>query len=390
MNGNRKNIAFVVQRFGKNIVGGAESHCLSLVDKLSKTHDVTVYTTTSRDYQKWDSFYPEGETKVEGTTIKRFAPQRQRAAYLGILSRILFFSSKKFNLPDFLKGWLELFWIRSQGPYCPKLVADLEASREKFDDVYLMTYLYYPSLISALSIKGCIFIPTAHDEPPFYFMNVGNALRNCKKIYANTLSEKKLIEQTHQIHPKNIEVVGVGIDPIFPIEKPATKPFRTILYLGRISKGKGVDRLINLFKKIPNKSSYRLNLIGKLDDEEMTKELSDPHIHYLGFLSEKDKWQEITSASVIVCPSPLESLSMITLEGILAEKPILLNAECKIFKDYAKTFPSVFVYEDTQDFHKYLEILSSPEWSRENCPLLLKSKKLVENRYSWNRVLSFF
>ena len=66
-------IAFVVQRYGININGGAEQHCRQLAEKMAVSHTVDVLTTTSEDYYTWENSFPVGETKLNGVTVRRFS-----------------------------------------------------------------------------------------------------------------------------------------------------------------------------------------------------------------------------------------------------------------------------------------------------------------------------
>ena len=65
-------IAFVVQRYGENINGGAEQHCRQLAEKMSEKHHVEVLTTTAEDYYTWENRYPPGTEVLNGVTVRRF------------------------------------------------------------------------------------------------------------------------------------------------------------------------------------------------------------------------------------------------------------------------------------------------------------------------------
>ena len=71
-------VAFVVQRYGTEVTGGAELHCRWVAEHLAERHRVEVLTTTATDYLSWDDVLPAGVTEANGVTVRRFPVARRR------------------------------------------------------------------------------------------------------------------------------------------------------------------------------------------------------------------------------------------------------------------------------------------------------------------------
>ncbi len=51
-------VAFVVQRYGLEISGGAELHCRWVAEHMNKHWEVEVLTTKALDYITWKNHFP--------------------------------------------------------------------------------------------------------------------------------------------------------------------------------------------------------------------------------------------------------------------------------------------------------------------------------------------
>src|SRR5438067_11029733 len=104
-------VAFVVQRCGLEVNGGAESLCLQIAQRVGRHCPAEVLTTCALDYMTWENFYPEGVEEVGSTVIRRFPVDRARdVAAFNALSQTLHPRRESATPAE------QETWMRAQGP----------------------------------------------------------------------------------------------------------------------------------------------------------------------------------------------------------------------------------------------------------------------------------
>jgi glycosyltransferase involved in cell wall biosynthesis len=398
-------IAIVVQRYGTEIVGGAESHARIMAGKLSKElgYEVEIYTTTAKDYMTWANHYPPGEEAVEGILVRRFNVKHQRAKLFGLFDRIirrLLRYSNRFGFLGGLSRLLEWVWIYVQGPVCPDLVKALRQNRQKYKKILFYCYLYYPTVVGSLGLEEqAILLPLGHDEPPFHFNIIKDLLRRIPRLIPMTEPEWEMIKS--KLDPQNLPLAtpsGLGFDEVdhsqsAPVSSPVAavlqgSPF--LLYLGRISAGKGVHELINWYshwKRMNPDVKLRLVLAGQKEDSVQIPE--DLDFEYLGYVSDDERNVLIKQCSVLANPSVYESLSMIVIEAMIARKPVLARRQCAVFRFYAENAPAVKLFGGADEFNVELSrLLMLPNEAKQRD--LEVTYQWASDRFSWSRILENF
>ncbi len=374
-------ITFVVQRYGREIVGGSEAHAREVAERLTPYGDVQVLTSCAFDYNTWENFYPEGEEEINGVRVRRFLVDGTRRKDFNQLSEKLF--GKSVPLKD------EIEWIYAQGPVVPKILEEISKIRNQRDVFIFFTYLYYPTLFGLRIVPDkAIFVPTAHDESPIYFNIFKPLFHSPRAILYNTEEERIFINKLFGNHYIPSEIAGVGVEIPEDLDPSRFKKKfgiegKYLLYMGRIVSSKGCAELIDFYRyyKEKYKTNLSLVLLGK-SEMEIPKEEG---IIYGGFVEEKEKFDAIVGCSAVVVPSRFESLSMIALEGWAMEKPVITTEFSHVVKGMCERSNGGLYYANREEFAEVVNlIIKNEEISKK---LGENGKRFVENYYTWDKVI---
>ena len=108
-------LAFVVQRYGLDIAGGAEYHCRIVAEHMARHARVEVLTTCAADYISWANHYREGVQTLNGIPVRRFKVKRPRDP-----ERFAEWTQRALRVAAANNDALR--WLEEQGPFSPRLV----------------------------------------------------------------------------------------------------------------------------------------------------------------------------------------------------------------------------------------------------------------------------
>lgn len=402
-------IAIVVQRYGVEINGGAELHSRLLAEKLSINYDVEIITTCAIEYEYWDNHYNPGSEIINGIKVRRFRTEKKNLKRFHQLSKIvrnlykynnrkftflnfpyLFYKKRKYKKMSF--NFNE--WLQVQGPYSKELINFVKAEKENYHAFIFFTYLYHPTNIGITEVADkSILIPTAHDEPQFYLKGYEALFSSPKFIMYNTQSEKNLVEKVYpQAKKIKSEIAGIGFDDCgnevgeLPSYLSKKKYF---IYVGRIVADKGCVIMIDYFKNFkinyPQYQDIKLVLVGKNSIDENLTQGDD--IILTGFVNDKLKNTLLMNAYALIMPSFYESLSLITLEAMMMQIPVIVNKNCDVLYDHVKKSETGKSFSNNIEFsyalffylqQKQKDVISEGE----------KAKNYVLENYSWDTVVN--
>jgi glycosyltransferase involved in cell wall biosynthesis len=371
-------IAFVVQRYGLEINGGAELHCRWIAEHMKRYYEVEVLTTKAYDYITWENYYLDDTEEINGILVRRFPVVRPRnPVRFGRIQDYVFHREHKIG--D------ELKWLEEEGPLVPDLIHYIDQHRADYDFFIFFSYRYYHSYWGIHTVpEKSILVPTAEHDPVVYLRIFRELFRLPRAFIYNSVEEREMIQRVaHNSHILG-DVVGVGIEIPSAISSETFLEERGIkddylLYIGRIDENKGCDKLFRYFLKFKERTNHpiKLVLVG-------STKLTIPHhpdIKYLGFVSEEEKFAALKGTILLVMPSFYESLSMVTLEAWALEKPVLANAQCEVLRGQCQRSQGGLYYENYEEFEEALSLLLQDEKLR--AVLGRNGRQYFLNNYTW-------
>jgi glycosyltransferase involved in cell wall biosynthesis len=371
-------LAVVVQRYGADINGGAELHARYIAERLARHARVEVLTTCAHDYVTWRDEYAAGTERVNGIAVRRFRVDHERDVNLFARRSEHVFGQRHSYLD-------ELKWLDAEGPKSTALVAHLRSQAADYDFVVFFSYRYYHSYhgVKAAASRA-ILVPTAERDEAIGLAISPRIFRGVRGLMYNSPEERRLIQAVSGNHDVPGVVVGIGSD-ISP--DPQAERFRQkygisspfALYVGRIDRNKGCNELFSFFinglSALPR--GLRLVLIGK----EILPIPSHPRIHHLGFVDDRDKFDALAAADLLVMPSYYESLSMVALEAWALGKPVLANGKCEVLRGQCIRSNAGLYYETQSEFVETLRAIVDSR--RLNAAFGANGRRFFQQHYAW-------
>jgi glycosyltransferase involved in cell wall biosynthesis len=389
-------LAFVVQRYGLDIAGGAEYHCRLIAEHLARHADVTVLTTCARDYVTWADHYPPGEEILNGVPVRRFpvdAPRdterfaRLTARLFGERARVEpgavdVGRARSANEDEALE------WLDEQGPRSRALLEHLRASEERYDFLLFFSYRYWTTWHGVHAVRHkAVLVPTAEDDGAYYLPIYPPLFRAPRALVYNSPEEREMVRRTSSNDETPGDVIGVGSELPGDVDPAAFRRWSGVegpfaLYVGRIDLNKGCPQLFEYFLRYRAETASPLKLV--LIGASQLEVPSDAGIVPLGFRPDQDKWDALAASDLFIMPSRLESLCMAVLEAFWVHKPVLANAKCEVLRGQCKRAQAGLYYATYDEFRESLALLERDAELRRG--MGSNGRAYFERNYAWDVV----
>lgn len=294
-----------------------------------------------------------------------------------------------------------LFWS-------PGLSAKLRETVSEFDLVHLHSIFLWPTYVAARAARraGVPYVMSPRG------MLVQDIIRRKSRFVKSAwigLVERRSLAQaaglhvTAEIEGDEAKAMGLALPGVFcvpngvswPGAHPVLSagPFHAVprpyaLFLSRINRKKGLDRLIRAWGSVP-----RLMLIvAGNDDENLLPEISAlaesqgvaDRVRFIGAVSDEHKWALYENAEMFILPSYSENFGNVVAEAMAMACPVIVTPEVGLAKLVHETGAGVVTSGEPKALSQAITDLHHDEVRRKR--LGARGRRTAIERLSWEGV----
>ncbi len=249
---------------------------------------------------------------------------------------------------------------------CPALGRWLTENASKFDALVAHGLWQYPGVAVRKASRNAgkpylvyphgMLDPWFKDQYPikhlkktlFWWFRQARILRDAKAVCFTTDEERRLARGTFRPYRCHEVVTGLGVaePPLdadaqtnaFHEKFPSLRNKRTLLFLGRIHRKKGIDLLLQAFEELATADDH-LVVAGPSEDgffaEELVRasgEFAD-QITWAGMIRGDLKWGALRVADALILPSHQENFGMVVAEALAVGTPVLITDKVNLWRE---------------------------------------------------------
>ncbi len=213
-------------------------------------------------------------------------------------------------------------------------------------------------------------------------------LRKASVLHVCSEVERKDIERLHLGVP--FITVPLGVDIAHASLGPR-EGIKTVLYVGRINRGKGLMNLVNAWDMV-RAEGWRIVIAG-FDEEGCEAELRarvkelgmEGDFEFLGPVYGAEKERLMADADLFVLPSLSENFGSVVIESLAQHTPVIATRETP-WDELPRSGCGWCVDVGVEPLAKALkEAISLSDEERQE--MGAKGRKLVEEKYTWDAVV---
>jgi glycosyltransferase involved in cell wall biosynthesis len=373
-------VAFVSPRFGRTVLGGAETMLRELALGLRRRGwDVEVFTTCAVDHYTWANELPATTTVEEDLIVHRFENDGSRVAYSHeVHKRIV--AGAPTTLDD------QLHWLSFRFRI-PDLFEALVRQGPTFDAVIFAPYLFWTTTVGVPAVaERAIVMPCLHDEGYARLDIMRHVLAMPAAVWFQSEPEHRLAHELGPVADRH-SIPGSGVyvpehyDPEgFRAKHGLHDPF--LLFPGRRELDKGWPWLLKTFAEA-DLGPVKLVTVG-VGEAEIPSSLRDSVID-LGFVSVQERNDALAAALACVQPSLLESYSRSVMESWLAGRPILVRRGSAVVEWHLERCGAGLAFGESAELASAVKQLVEDEAGARQ--LGADGRAYVLEHYQWDAVL---
>ncbi len=167
----------------------------------------------------------------------------------------------------------------------------------------------------------------SHDLEEKY---IRDRISRLDRVLALHREQRDILEKEFFIERDKIYVMGLGYDSNIFNTKEEKSRNKEIWYVGKMSKAKGVEELLEAYKDLDTSSVTRLKLAGGIGGEEgkfLEKKAAKigKDIEVLGQLEQQELARGLQRGRILVLPSYYEGFPMVVIEALACGMEVVVN-----------------------------------------------------------------
>lgn len=262
--------------------------------------------------------------------------------------KVTLFSSRVVGLPDeetidkvkIIRRGIQYFGVQIEGLlYYLKNKNRFDLVVDQFHGLPFFTpfYVKQPKLAVIQEIAGKVWLKNEFPFPfniivgmvgylgePFLFI----IYKHIDFMTGSNSAKESLIKVG--IPSKNIHIIPHGVIIENPNPFPQKEETKTIMFLGAISKDKGINEVLATFEILNSLGDYQFWIVGRANKEYtnyinsfVKKNNLNEKFHYFGFVSQKEKFKILAKAHVLINPSLVEGWGLVNIEANAMGTPVV-------------------------------------------------------------------